>query len=203
MCSACHFYPVLNKTGLRQRILLQSHTRNFMKICPVGVTLKHADEKDRHVEVCRLQMCLVRHSKYTTEHLFSHQLRQSEYFLFTSELVLLLHASHEHTDNVRMKGHRCLITIHKDSNSRRFWTCNICDLGKTILSTWLWSQTLHKHLLDKPVASHTTTRLNTALHFITALFSFIQNFPQALKEKSAYSEFGIRTVKIRLKSEFQ
>jgi len=75
---------------------------------------------DRHVKVCCLQTCLVRHSKYTTEHLSSHQLQQSEYFLFTSELVLLLHASHEHTDNMRMKGHSCLITIHKESNSQDF-----------------------------------------------------------------------------------
>ena len=150
--------------------------------------------KDRRVEVCCLQTCLVKHSKYTTEHLFSHQLQRSAYFRFTSELVLLLHASHEHTDNMRMKGHSCLITIHKDGNSQWFRTCNICDSGKTSLITWLWSQTLLKHFLDKPVASHTTIRLNTAQHFITALFNFIQNVPQVLKEKSAYSEFGIRTI---------
>jgi hypothetical protein len=40
-----------------------------------------------------------------------------------------------------------------------------------------------QHFLDKPVAAYTTTRLNTAPHFITTILSFIQNLPQTLKEQ--------------------
>ena len=39
------FLSDFKQSGIRQQISVHSHTRNFMEICPVGVTLIHADGK--------------------------------------------------------------------------------------------------------------------------------------------------------------